>query len=77
MTEAPTPEVKPGWRTTEFWMSAPAIVIGLLAASGAISPEKAEPISQAVTQIAGGIISGMAALGYSLSRGNAKKGKKK
>lgn len=57
--------MKPGWRTTEFWMTAAANVVGLLMTSGAFVEG---PIFRAL---------GMAAmvlstLGYTYSRGKAK-----
>lgn len=63
-----TPVVKPGYKTTEFWLSTVAVIVGLVMASGAIVEG-----SQAA-QIAGFIASALAAMGYSYSRGNTKAG---
>ena len=60
-------EIKPGWKTTEFWLSAAATVIGLLFASGAIAEG-----GQADRWL-GLVASALASLGYSVSRGLAKK----
>ena len=59
---------RPGYKTTEFWLSAIATICGVLYASGVISPEGTTGVEKAITFIA----SAMAALGYSASRGNVK-----
>jgi len=66
--------MKSGIKTTEFWMSAIAQVVGILALFGVVEPAKSSLIVEAVQQIAGGLIMGLSALGYSISRGQAKKG---
>jgi len=58
---------KPGYKTTEFWLSALAAVVGIVVASGAV------PEGGIAAQIVGAVISGLAAMGYSVSRGLAKK----
>lgn len=58
----PTPAVKPGYKTTEFWMSVAACALGAFLASGAL------PEENFATQIAGVILSGLTALGYTVSR---------
>jgi hypothetical protein len=65
----PTP-TKPGYKTTEFWLSTAAIVIGLLYAAGVVAPEGTDALSKAIAFGA----TALAALGYSVSRGLAKKG---
>ncbi len=62
--------MKPGYKTTEFWMSAVAVLIGLAYGSGAIAPEGTSGIEKAVALVAGAL----AAFGYSWSRGAAKSG---
>lgn len=58
--------VKPGWKTTEFWLSCLAFVLGAIAASGAI------PESSQWVQIMGMATTVLASMGYSSSRGKAK-----
>ena len=58
---------KPGWKTTEFWLSAAAFVVGALLSSGSIGT--GTPIETAL----GIAASALAALGYSVARGAAKK----
>lgn len=59
-------EVKPGWKTTEFWKSALIAVAGLIMASGAI------PSSGVWGQVAGMVSAALASAGYAASRGAAK-----
>lgn len=64
-----TPVVKPGFKTSEFWLTVIATGVGLLYASGYIHPEGADSVSKAVAFIA----TSLTAMGYSISRGIAKK----
>lgn len=67
-------EIKPGYKTTEFWVTVTAKAIALLAALGVFTPEQASAVTQAITQLAGVVGVVAAAFGYSLARGSAKKG---
>jgi hypothetical protein len=58
--------MKPGYKTTEFWLSAVAALVGLLIASGVI------PSGGVGEKIVGLIASVLATLGYSVARGIAK-----
>jgi len=60
--------MKPGYKTTEFWLTALASILGLLFASGAI------PTDSGLDRILGGLATALATVGYSVSRGIAKKG---
>ncbi len=55
-------ENKPGYKTTEFWMSMIAIALGAVVASGAIE------IDGASAQIVGLVESALVALGYTGAR---------
>ena len=59
--ETTTP-TKPGFRTSEFWLSTAATLGGILLASGAIAE------GSTVAQIIGGVLSLLASLGYTASR---------
>lgn len=59
-------EVKPGYKTTEFWMSALVAVIGLVVASGAVPA--GGPWERGIAFIA----SALATMGYTASRATAK-----
>lgn len=66
---------KPGYHTTEFWVTVLCQLVGLLAfvSPTFITTEQANVLVQAITQL-GGIVAMIAsAFGYSLSRGIAKK----
>lgn len=60
-------EIKAGYKTTEFWLSAVAAIIGLVYASGLIGE------GTQVDKIVGFAAAALASLGYSVSRGIAKK----
>ena len=60
-------ENKPGWKTSEFWLSVAAVLVGALLASGAIT---SVPMMQAL----GIAASVLGALGYTAARGFVKVG---
>lgn len=70
MSDETPQEVKPGYKTTEFWLATAATVIGLLYASGIIAPTGTDGLSKALAFIA----TSLTTLGYAVSRGLAKKG---
>lgn len=57
---------KPGFKTSEFWLAAAAQILGLLLASGAITPDSQWD------RIAGLATVALATLGYSASRSQVK-----
>lgn len=63
-------DLKPGYRTTEFWLSLAAMIVGAVFASGAFGED-----SQ-VLKVAGLAASVLGVLGYTVSRGKAKQGAK-
>jgi len=60
-------EPKKGIKTTEFWFSAVAAIVGLLYASGVIAPDSGGD------KMLGLVATVLAAMGYTVSRGMAKK----
>lgn len=58
---------KPGYKTTEFWLTLAAAMVGLFIASGAVGSD------HIAMKIAGFAAAALASLGYSVSRGIAKK----
>ena len=60
-------EPKKGIKTTEFWFSAAAAIVGLLYASGVIAPDSGGD------KMLGLVGSVLASMGYTISRGLAKK----
>ncbi len=68
MADGDVPAVKPGYKTTEFWLSTVATLAGIALASGAI-PEGGQ-----VAQIIGGVLAVLSQLGYSSARAKVKVG---
>ena len=62
-------EVKSGWKTTEFWVSVCVAGASLAWGAGLVDPEG----SQNADKVFGFIVSALTALGYTVSRGLAKK----
>ncbi len=62
----PTEELKPGYKTTEFWLTAIAELVGLLLASGVLVA------GSMIAKIVGGAIAVLAALGYTVARSKLK-----
>ena len=60
-------EPKKGIKTTEFWFSAVAALVGLLYASGLIAPDSGGD------KMLGRVGAVLASMGYTISRGLAKK----
>jgi hypothetical protein len=61
-------ETKPGYKTTEFWMSLIAVAIGAVQASGMV------PMEGPWGQILGMVTAALVALGYTGARLSMKKG---
>ena len=62
------PNVTPGWKTTEFWMTSLSMIVGLLLASGIVPTEGVLMKAIAIVQMI------LASLGYSVARGVTKSG---
>ena len=63
---SPASGSKPGFKTTEFWLSAIAMILGVVMASGAVHD------GGIVAQIAGGVLSVLSSLGYTAARTKVK-----
>ena len=59
---------KPGWKTSEFWLSLAAALLGAFVASGML------PAEHLMMKIGGMALTALASMGYALSRGRAKNG---
>ncbi len=59
---------KAGFKTTEFWLSSAATILGIALASGAV------PEGGLAAQIIGGVLAVLAGLGYTASRTIVKAG---
>jgi len=64
--------MKPGYKTTEFWLTLLAQIIGLLTMTGVIKPEEATPYLQGGGQLVGGLMTVIPQIAYAFSRGKAK-----
>lgn len=69
----PKNQSRRGPKTTEFWLTAAASVLGLCLMAGWINPEGVSTIDK----LSGLAVAALASLGYSVSRGLAKSGEKK
>ncbi len=65
--------MKPGYKTTEFWMSLVTQIVALLVLFGVIEPAAQEQVSGSLTQLVAAIAAVFNAAGYAFSRGLAKK----
>ena len=65
---AADPTVKPGYQTTEFWLSAAATLVGLAIASGIV------PTTGTWPQVVGLVTGVLGAMGYTVSRTTVKNG---
>jgi hypothetical protein len=61
-TPAAPAAAKPGFKTTEFWISLAAVLVGAVVASGII------PADSVWERVAGLVVSALAALGYTGAR---------
>ena len=59
-------EPKPAYRSTEFWLSLLAVLVGCLLSSGALDP--ADPTQATILRVAGFVATVLTALGYTVSR---------
>jgi hypothetical protein len=60
-------DVKPGWKTSEFWFTIVAMLASMFVLAGFL------PEDHVAMKIAAFIVSALAQMGYSISRGLAKK----
>ena len=63
-------EVKPGWKTTEFWLTVVVALVSLLWGAVVLDPEA----TGTANKVFGLVVSGLAAVGYTVSRGLVKRG---
>jgi hypothetical protein len=79
--------MKPGYKTTEFWITMLIQLLGIGTLTGVVTPDQSTVIADAAgqgaeiattgyTQVMALIAMVGSAFGYDISRGNAKKGEK-
>lgn len=66
---------KPGYKSTEFWLSLAATIVGFVLASGFLNP--ADPEEARILQVLGFVAAILAQLGYTASRAYVKGGETK
>ena len=66
---ATTKQTKPGWKTTEFYITCCVALCSLLWGAGVVDPDSG---ASATDKVFGFVVSALAALGYTVSRGLAK-----
>ena len=62
-------EVKPGWKTTEFWITVVVAASSLLWGANVLDPEGAGTANK----VFGFVVAALGTVGYTVSRGLAKK----
>jgi len=65
--------MKPGFKTTEFWVTIAIQLTGVLAAVGVFTPDQADSAASIAGHVAGIIAMLGSGFGYSISRGMSKK----
>lgn len=65
-------ETKPGYKTTEFWLTLLTQAVGILTMTGVIKPEAASTYLQGGEQLIGGLMTVIPQIAYAFSRGKAK-----
>jgi len=66
--------MRPGWKTSEFWVTVFIQIIGILATTGVLTSDQASALSKVIIELGGLIAMVASAFGYSIARGIAKKG---
>jgi hypothetical protein len=65
--------MKPGYQTSEFWVTLGGTIVSLLVMAGFLEPSKSGEIAALVTQAIGGIVALGSIISYVLSRTELKK----
>lgn len=67
-TPTTTPVLKPGYKTSEFWVTMVAQVVGLLTAMGVVSPAHTSDLSMAINTVIGALLALLPAMAYIFNR---------
>lgn len=68
--------MKPGWKTTEFWITIATSILGLLAFTGVLTPDRSSELTKQLLPLIGVLVPAVVGAGYSVSRGTAKRNQK-
>lgn len=63
---------KPGIKTTEFWATLVAAIVGVMTMMGVFTPAEASQMTSGLGQIIGGVFAIVPIVGYIWSRGKVK-----
>lgn len=67
--------IKPGWKTSEFWVMVCSAFFGVLILTGIMTNTQSNNMLAFVNNIAGSLVTIVSVASYILSRGKAKQGK--
>jgi len=66
--------IKPGWKTTEFWVMLMSVAFGAMVLFGVITNTESNTILAYINNIMGSLVTIVSVTAYILSRGKAKQG---
>lgn len=72
--EIPDTYIKPGWKTTEFWVMLMSVAFGCMVLFGVITNTESNTILAYINNIMGSLVTIVSVTAYILSRGKAKQG---
>ena len=64
--------MRPGWKTTEFYVTIAGFIIGILAEMGLFTPDQATGLQSVIPQLGGIVVQVAALFGYNWSRATTK-----
>lgn len=67
-------DLKPGWKTSEFWLTAVTSVLSILVMAGAIGPDDSSRLVALVKDVIAGVIALIGVIGYVAGRVKLKGG---
>lgn len=67
--------MKPGYKTTEFWMTLVVQVLAILVTLGVVTPDQQAVFTESADKLMTAIVMAVSAGSYAISRGLAKKNK--
>ena len=67
-------ETKPGYKTTEFWLSLVGALTGIAVLLGYLTPEESDTLNSNITSVIGGVLTVISTVGYALARAKTKTG---
>ena len=65
-------KMKPGFKTTEFWVSIGTTIVGMMAVLGWVTPDMQQAMPELIEKAAGGVIALVSVISYIWSRTSVK-----